>query len=152
MMQDTVLNICRDSVKEFVHYILEFCPEETEIINTNLVRNKFNKKMIGPEDSEYEEEPYKEIKEDDCNHVQETMKWLHKMYDKNKDPDPLFVMNLVASKDSVYPTYTTHPDEVVKRVNLVFDQGIKVLSEIPQLEPILLKNLFKISNKCVKSP
>jgi hypothetical protein len=114
-----------------VKYVIDFCPEDTEIINTNLVRNKFNKKLIGPDDEDYEEVPFKDIPEDKLNHVQETMKWLHKQYDKNKDPDPLFVMNLVASKDSVYPTYTTPPDEVVIKILKVFDHGIKVLGEIP---------------------
>jgi dynein heavy chain len=43
MMQDTVLTMSRESVKEFVEFILAFCPKGTKIINTNEVYNTFEK-------------------------------------------------------------------------------------------------------------
>jgi hypothetical protein len=61
-------------------------------------------------------------------------------------------MNLVASNDSVYPTYTTPPEDVVKKILHVYDHGIEVLGKIPQLEPELFKNLFKNQKKFVKAP
>ena len=43
MMQDTVLTICKESVKEFLQYMLQFIPEDTEITSTSEVRNFFKK-------------------------------------------------------------------------------------------------------------
>ncbi len=35
----------------------------------------------------------------------------------------------------------------------IFDQGVKVLQDVPQLEPILLKNLFRThGKKTLKAP
>jgi len=39
MMQDTVLTLCKDSVKEFVEYVLAFCPISTAIESTSKVKN-----------------------------------------------------------------------------------------------------------------
>jgi hypothetical protein len=44
MMQDTVLNICKDSVNQFVEFMLDFIPEETLITNTATVKNRFKYK------------------------------------------------------------------------------------------------------------
>ena len=96
MMQDTVLNICKDSVKEFVGFILDRCPTKTEIHKTNDVRNSFaNKKYLEPGDSDYEDMPFEDVPEKDLDDVQETMRWLHKEFDKNKDPEALFVVDLI---------------------------------------------------------
>lgn len=58
MMQDAVLTMCKESVKEFVKYVLSFCPKETKIVSTREVYNSFDKKLIGPDDSDFEEKPY----------------------------------------------------------------------------------------------
>lgn len=50
MMQDTVLSICKESVKDFVEYILQFIPTETTILSTADVKNLFPKPEISPED------------------------------------------------------------------------------------------------------
>jgi len=44
MMQDTVLNLCKDSVKEFVNYLLDFIPDSTVITSTANVKNTYNKR------------------------------------------------------------------------------------------------------------
>jgi hypothetical protein len=46
MMQDTVLNLCKDSVKEFVDYILSYIPSETKIVNTAMVENTFEGRVV----------------------------------------------------------------------------------------------------------
>lgn len=59
MMQDTVLTMSRESVKEFVDFVLSFCPKATKVINTNEVHNTFDKKVLTKEeDSDYEEMPH----------------------------------------------------------------------------------------------
>jgi len=58
MMQDAVLTMCRDSVKEFVKFVLAFCPLETVVTSTRMVSNTFDKKILTPEDSDYEEMPF----------------------------------------------------------------------------------------------
>lgn len=50
MMQDTVLSMSKDSVKQFVEYILKFIPVETHIESTSVVVNVFEKKQIADED------------------------------------------------------------------------------------------------------
>ncbi len=52
MMQDTVLNLCKDSVHEFVKFILSYIPDSTEIISTAVVKNTFKSRAI----AEVEEE------------------------------------------------------------------------------------------------
>lgn len=44
MMQDTVLNLCKLSVYEFVDYMKDFIPDETLITSASIVTNKFPKK------------------------------------------------------------------------------------------------------------
>jgi hypothetical protein len=41
------------------------------------------------------------------------------------------------------PIYSTTPDDVVVKILEVFDEGLEILKKIPQLEPILMKHLFK---------
>jgi hypothetical protein len=65
------------------------------------------------------------------------------MYDKNKDPNPLFILDLILKPNQLIPTYSTTPEEVVKKMLEVFDDGVDILKKIPQLEPILMKHLFK---------
>ena len=39
-----------------------------------------------------------------------TRVWLHKLYDKNKDPEPLFVLDLILKQGHLIPTYSTNPE------------------------------------------
>lgn len=64
MMQDTILTMCQHSVKEFTEFILMYVPTDTKIIDTNEVKNTFNKKIIGPDDSDYEELPFADVAKD----------------------------------------------------------------------------------------
>lgn len=50
MMQDTVLSICKESVREFVEFMLQFIPEGTTITSTAEVKNHFPKLAIAEED------------------------------------------------------------------------------------------------------
>lgn len=95
MMQDTVLTMSRESVAEFVTFILKFCPKDTRIVNTNEVYNTFDKPHIFPDDSDYEEMPHQDIPEKDLTELQRTERWLFPQFDKNKDPEPLFVLDLI---------------------------------------------------------
>jgi len=53
MMQDTILTLCKDSVKEFVYFMVKFIPQETQIVSTSKVVNKFEKKaLVSEEESE----------------------------------------------------------------------------------------------------
>jgi hypothetical protein len=50
-MQDTVLNLCKDSVREFVQFMLSYIPESTTISSTAIVYNTFIKtKAEDPEE------------------------------------------------------------------------------------------------------
>lgn len=152
MMQDAVLTLCRESVHEFVDFILKFCPEETKIISTKEVVNTFKKKQISAEDSDFEEIPFKDIPDKEKNEMQSTMVMLHKMFDKNKDPEPLFVLDLILKTGSLIPTYSTNPEDIINKIMKVFDDGIECLQHIPQLEPHLMRHLFKNHGKTLKAP
>ena len=57
MMQDTVLNLCKSSVYEFIEYMKDFIPEETLITSAAQVQNKFEKKKrFGQESDDDSEE------------------------------------------------------------------------------------------------
>ena len=149
LMQDTVLTICQDSVYEFKDFILKFIPLSTEIFSSNEVTNKFPKKMLMKEG---EGEGEEEVKgEGDSEVSKDTIE-----LDADKaDPNPLFVLDLVLKPGQELPQYSTDPNEVVNTVMGIFEEGIKVLQEIPQLEPILLKHLFLKNthgNKSLKAP
>lgn len=149
MMQDSVLTICRDSVKEFEDYILKFVPLSTQIISSNEVQNEFPKKEEAKKEGEGDEKPKDGDESDDISEESIVLE------SENKDPNPLFVLDLVLKPGQEIPQYSTDPQEVVNTVMGIFDEGIKVLQEIPQLEPILLKHLFLKNthgNKSLKAP
>jgi hypothetical protein len=100
MMQDTVLSMCKESVSEFVDFVIKFIPIQTKIEATSKVTNLFGDEES---DSEEEEERVKEV------------------------PPPLFVLDLVLKPNQLIPQYSTDPKEIVKQVMNVFDDGIKVL-------------------------
>ena len=107
MMQDTVLNLCKDSVKEFVGYLLNFIPDSTIISSTSKVRNTFNNRKVivdEEEDSPLPNQP----QPDDLSGVAETKKWLNATFTKNKEPEPLYVLDLIL-KGSMVPIYSTNP-------------------------------------------
>ena len=153
MMQDTVLTMCQQSVAEFTEFILKYVPTDTKIVDTNEVKNTFNKRIIGPDDSDYEALPFTDVPDAEHNDYQGTMVWLHGLYDKNKDPEPLFDLDLIKKIGNLIPTYSTNPEDIVTKIMSVFDDGIEILQKIPQLEPILLKHLFKThTKKTIKAP
>lgn len=81
------------------------------------------------------------------------MQWLHGLYDKNKDPEPLFDLDLIKKTGNLIPTYSTDPEAIVTKIMSVFDDGIVILQKIPQLEPILMKHLFRThTKKMLKAP
>jgi hypothetical protein len=52
---------------------------------------------------------------------------LHKMFDKNKDPEPLFVLDLILRPGQLVPTYSNSPEDIVNKIMAVFDDGIAIL-------------------------
>jgi hypothetical protein len=127
MMQDTVLTMCQQSVREFTEFILKYVPTDTKIIATNEVQNTFNKKIYTAEDSDYDELPFTDVPAAEHNEYQGTMVWLHGLYDKNKDPEPLFDLDLILKQGNLIPTYSTPPEDIVIKIMSVFDDGIEIL-------------------------
>ena len=124
MMHDTVLNITKDSVKDFVEFMLNFIPDETEIISSSHVKNTFPKKAIKDEETEEtdaEEEP------EELEGIKDTRKWLNGLFRKDKDPDPLFILDLILKPGQLVPMYSTNPNDVVDKIKEVFENGISVM-------------------------
>lgn len=88
MMQDTVLNICKDSVNQFVEFMLDFIPEETLITNTATVKNRFKYKHA--DSTEDESDGDLQINDDDLDEVKLCKEWVNSQFQRNKDPEPLF--------------------------------------------------------------
>ena len=55
MMQDTILSMCKESIKDFVKFMVKFIPEETHVSTTSEVRNVFLKPMIANDEDEPEQ-------------------------------------------------------------------------------------------------
>ena len=150
MMQDTILTMCKDSVRDFVSFMIQFIPLETQIHSTSKVINTFEKKAIKNND---DEDALEDIPEEQLTNEQKVRKEIDKMFDKNKDPEPLFVLDLILKPNQLIPQYSTDPKDIVAKIMEVFDEGIECLQHIPQLEPILLRHLFKThGKKTLKAP
>jgi hypothetical protein len=113
MMQDTVLNLCKDSVKDFVKYILQFIPNETKIHSTAVVKNLFIKKDDAAAQDEYELGQPIPLSENDLAGVQNTKKWINGIFTKDKNPEPLYVLDLIMKPGALIPTFSTIPSLIV---------------------------------------
>jgi dynein heavy chain len=151
MMQDTVLNLCKDSVQEFVNFMLAYIPDSTTIKSTAIVHNTFSRKGIV---EEQEEESANLVpRADDLPEVIDTKMWLASQFKKDKNPEPLYVLDLILKNGQLIPTFSTLPQNIVQSIRDIFEDGVKCLQEIPQLEPILMKHLFKThGKKTIKAP
>jgi len=49
MMQDTILTLCKESVKDTVKFMITNLPTDTEIFSTSSVKNHFEKKVLEEE-------------------------------------------------------------------------------------------------------
>lgn len=67
-------------------------------------------------------------------------------YGALKDKIPLFHIDLTLGEDG-QPKYSTSAKEVVTSILTIFDNGIKSLQEINQVEQKLLPHLFKTNAK-----
>ena len=88
MMQDTVLNLCKSSVAEFIDFVISYIPDETLITNTAHVQNKFNNRKMDAADDESDGEI--PIYDDDLPGVSATKKAINSQFSRKKDPEPLF--------------------------------------------------------------
>ena len=78
MMQDTILSLGKESVRQFVSFMMQYIPKETHIFSTSSVKNVFEKPLItssegGPEEDE-NASPVKEIPDSEMITVQKVRK------------------------------------------------------------------------------
>lgn len=72
MMQDTILSLGKDSVRQFVSFMMQYIPKETHIYSTSSVKNVFEKPTKPVEEGGPEEEETnaaKDIPEDEMTLV-----------------------------------------------------------------------------------
>lgn len=108
MMQDTILTLSKDSVKQFVEFMMKYIPEETLIQSTSEVKNRFPKltssqhpeTIITDHDIQEVDE---EIPDSELTEVQRVRRELNKMFSKDKDPEPLFVLDLILKPNQLIP-------------------------------------------------
>ena len=153
MMQDTILSLGKESVRQFVEFMMVYIPKETHIKSTSEVINIFEKNAIegGPADDE--DQKHSSIPESEMTSAQKVRAELDQQFSQDKDPEPLFVLDLILKPNMLIPNYSVEPRDIVNKVLEVFDEGIECLQQIPQLEPILLRHLFKThGKKMLKAP
>lgn len=59
--------------------------------------------------------------------VQKVRKELDAMFSAEKDPEPLFVLDLILKPNQLIPNYSVEPRDIVNKVLEVFDEGIECL-------------------------
>lgn len=157
MMQDTILTLGKDSVRHFEAFMMQYIPKETYVKSTSHVINIFDKhkqaaKILEGHPEEDAAAP-EDIPESEMTHTQKVRKALDQDFAKEKDPEPLFVLDLILKPNQLIPNYSVEPRDIVNKVMEVFDEGIECLQQVPQLEPILLRHLFKThGKKMLKAP
>lgn len=105
------------SVKRWVAAIMDFVPIEVKVKDSNTVTNTF-----------YTEEQIKEM-------------------GAPKEKIPLFHIDLMLDEETSRPKFSTSAREVVGSICMIFEQGIKSLQEIVQVEQKLMPHLFKSNQK-----
>ena len=153
MMQDTVLNLCKNSVEEFVIYMLNFIPDQTEITSAGVVNNRYLSLEQKSMEADFEEDYNIKINADDSPEVRACKEYINEKTTKNKNPEPLFLLDLILKGKNLIPFFNYVPSDIVAKIKEVFEQGVKSLQDIPHLEPMLLKQLFKThTTKTIKTP
>lgn len=66
-------------------------------------------------------------RETDIPEVQQTKLWLAKMFQKDKNPEPLYVLDLILKNGQLIPTFSTLPQNIVESIRLIFEEGVKCL-------------------------
>lgn len=56
MMQDTILLLCKESVREILRFMVKFIPKETFIHSTSVVKNEFHKEVAADQEDLEEQE------------------------------------------------------------------------------------------------
>lgn len=77
MMQDTVLSMCKESVSQFVEFVLQYIPKETHIESTSRVKNIFEKKALPEGETEEDQEQLEVIPEEEMTTIQQVRKELN---------------------------------------------------------------------------
>ena len=117
VMQDTLLYMTEDSVKRFVNAIIDFVPLTVVVADSCTVHNTF-----------YTEEQIKQM-------------------GAPKEKIPMYLIDLELDKETGRPRYSTSAKEVVGTILTIFQNGVKALQEINQVEQKLLPHLFKANVK-----
>jgi hypothetical protein len=132
-MQDTILTLGKESVKQFVDFMMQYIPKETHIRSTSKVINVFDKPEGSPLQRGQSEEvqAVQEKPESEMTTVEKVRKELDKEFSAEKDPEPLFVLDLILKPNMLIPNYSVEPKDIVSKVLEVFDEGIECLQQIP---------------------
>ena len=112
---------------------MKYIPKDTIIKSTSEVINIFEKQDQtaiegGPEDEGSNEAG---IPESEMTDAQKVRRDLDQMFSLEKDPEPLFVLDLILKPNMLIPNYSVEPRDIVAKVLEVFDEGIECLQQIP---------------------
>jgi len=127
MMQDTILSLGKDSVSQFVGFMMKYIPKETHVKSTSEVINIFEKPESIEGGPDEEGANHNSKPESEMTSVEKVRRDLDKMFSNDKDPEPLFVLDLILKPNQLIPNYSVEPREIVNKVLEVFDEGIECL-------------------------
>lgn len=145
IMQDTLYSLVTKSMVRYVNFFESFVPEEVNIISVNKVEHLYKEDKIKEElnttndiianQSLYNKKTSEDKKtevflEEDDFFINPEEKW------------PLFKVNLIKREDKKVDI-TTKPEELMKELKFFFEEALKRMQKVPQVEPELLSNLIK---------
>ena len=142
LMQDTLYTLLTKSITKYVEFFERFVPEKVEVISVNTVYNYYKEEIIEDElNTTYE-----------LGNKSNEIKKIDNIENLNQDEDeylinpgekwPLFKVNLVKREDKNVDI-TTKPEELIKDIKILFEEALKKMQKVPQVEPELLSNLIK---------
>jgi hypothetical protein len=105
--------------------MLSYIPEQTKIVSTAIVHNTFKKVQKTEEPDE--ESPNLQVNENDLEGVKNTKIWLAGMFKKDKNPEPLYILDLILKNGQLIPTFSTLPQNIVQSIRDIFEEGVKCL-------------------------
>lgn len=143
IMQDTLYCLLTRSITKYVEFFEKFIPEEVNIVSVNNVQQDFKKITVEDELNTTNElilkgeTPVAKAAESLENNPDEDEYLINP-----EDVWPLFKVNLIKREDKQVDI-TTKPEDLIKELKFFFEECLKKMQKVPQVEPELLSNLIK---------
>ena len=104
----------------------DFIPDESHIVSASEVTNIFPKKKRTDEESEGDDDSEEsdgelQISEDELAWAKEIKEQINREFSRNKNPEPLFQLDLIKKSNQLIPMYNNNPADIVAKIKEVFE-------------------------------